>query len=101
MLVAASANGIVGIPAAINVLMNGGSALDAVEVAAKVVEDNPDDHTVGFSGLPNVDGIVELMRRSWDQVLPSGRGWRTAGLPSRDQCGPLRDGAAASRTGGG
>ncbi|MFZ0168696.1 MAG: isoaspartyl peptidase/L-asparaginase [Candidatus Dormiibacterota bacterium] len=60
MLVAASANGIVGIPAAINVLMNGGSALDAVEVAAKAVEDNPDDHTVGFSGLPNVDGIVEL-----------------------------------------
>ena len=60
MLVIASANGIVGIPPAIATLRDGGSATDAVEAGARAVEDNPDDHTVGYGGLPNADGIVEL-----------------------------------------
>ncbi len=60
MIVVASANGAVGIPAAMAVLRDGGSALDAVEAAVRVVEDNPDDHTVGYGGYPNVLGEVEL-----------------------------------------
>ncbi|MEZ4831062.1 MAG: isoaspartyl peptidase/L-asparaginase [Caldilineaceae bacterium] len=41
-------------------LRNGGSALDAVEIAARVVEDDPLEHSVGYSGLPNILGDVEL-----------------------------------------
>ncbi|HUY96266.1 MAG TPA: N(4)-(beta-N-acetylglucosaminyl)-L-asparaginase [Verrucomicrobiae bacterium] len=60
MIVVASANGAVGIPAAMAVLATGGSAVDAVEAAVRLVEDNPEDHTVGYSGYPNVLGEVEL-----------------------------------------
>jgi beta-aspartyl-peptidase (threonine type) len=42
------------------VLRRGGSALDAVEAAICVVESNPEDHTVGLGGLPNILGVVEL-----------------------------------------
>lgn len=60
MLVVASTNGQVGIQEAMRVLRDGGSAVDAVEVGARLVESNPEDHTVGYSGLPNLLGEVEL-----------------------------------------
>jgi beta-aspartyl-peptidase (threonine type) len=59
-VVIGSRNADVGMPAAINVLSSGGRALDAVEAAVRLVEDNPDDHTVGYSGYPNLSGEVEL-----------------------------------------
>jgi beta-aspartyl-peptidase (threonine type) len=58
--VIASANGDVGIAAAWEILQAGGSALDAVEAATRLVEDNPADHTVGYGGYPNLLGEVEL-----------------------------------------
>ncbi len=60
MLVVASANGRVGIREAMRVLREGGSALDAVETGCRLVESNPDDHSVGYSGIPNLLGVVEL-----------------------------------------
>jgi beta-aspartyl-peptidase (threonine type) len=60
MVVVASANGRVGIGAAMAVLRDGGSALDAVEAGTRLVEDNLDDHSVGRAGLPNLLGEVEL-----------------------------------------
>lgn len=60
MLLVASGNGAVGMDAAWEVLAGGGTALDAVEAGTRIVEDNPDDHTVGFSGYPNLVGQVEL-----------------------------------------
>ena len=60
MLVVASANGRVGITEAMRVLRHGGSALDAVEAGARLVESDPEDNSVGFSGLPNLLGEVEL-----------------------------------------
>ncbi len=60
MIVIASANGRVGILEAMRVLKEGGSALDAVEAGIKPVESNPEDQTVGYSGLPNLIGEVEL-----------------------------------------
>lgn len=60
MIVIASANGSVGIEDAMRTLRDGGSALDAVEAGIKLVESNPDDHTVGYSGLPNLLGEVEV-----------------------------------------
>lgn len=60
LIVVASENGSFGLPAAWKTLQGGGSALDAVEAGVRAVEDNPDDHTVGYAGHPNIDGIVEL-----------------------------------------
>jgi beta-aspartyl-peptidase (threonine type) len=60
MLVVASTNGQVGIAEAMRVLKAGGCALDAVETGARLVESNPADQTVGYSGLPNLLGEVEL-----------------------------------------
>lgn len=55
----ASANGRIGWPAAWEALQNG-SAIDAVEAGIRPVEANPEDHTVGFNGYPNLAGTVEL-----------------------------------------
>ena len=60
VLLVASANGSVGMSAGWAILSAGGTALDAVEAAAREVEDNPDDHSVGYSGYPNLLGQVEL-----------------------------------------
>jgi beta-aspartyl-peptidase (threonine type) len=60
MLLVASTNGSVGMEAGWRILSAGGSALDAVEAAAREVEDNPADHSVGYSGYPNLLGAVEL-----------------------------------------
>jgi beta-aspartyl-peptidase (threonine type) len=56
----ASHNADVGMAAGTDILRGGGSALDAVEAVIRAVEDNPDDHTVGYGGYPNYDGEVEL-----------------------------------------
>ncbi|MCW2595537.1 MAG: peptidase asparaginase 2, partial [Jatrophihabitans sp.] len=50
----------VGLPAAMAILREGGSALDAVEIALRHCEDNLEDHYVGTGGLPNARGDVEL-----------------------------------------
>ena len=55
-----SENGRAGMSAAMQLLRQGGSALDAVELACRITEDDPEDHSVGYSGLPNVAGEVEL-----------------------------------------
>lgn len=60
MLLVGSANAAVGMDAAWEILASGGAALDAVEAAVRLVEDNPDDHSVGYGGYPNLRGEVEL-----------------------------------------
>jgi beta-aspartyl-peptidase (threonine type) len=60
VIIVASSNGKVGISAAMAVLINGGSAVDAVEVGIRLVESNPQDDTVGLGGIPNLLGQVEL-----------------------------------------
>ncbi len=74
-IVVASANGGIGLPAAIDILRNGGTALDAVIAGARVIEANPEDHTVGYSGLPNMLGEVEL-----DASVMEGRGLRAGAV---------------------
>ena len=56
----ASENGRRGAVAAMALLREGGSALDAVELACRIVEDDPEEQSVGYGGLPNVVGQVEL-----------------------------------------
>src|SRR5579862_8980163 len=45
---------------AMDVLKQGNDALDAVIAGVNVVEDDPNDHSVGYGGLPNEEGVVEL-----------------------------------------
>ncbi len=74
-IVVASANGIVGIEAAVSVLRDGGSAMDAIIAGTRLVEANPEDHSVGYSGLPNLLGEVEL-----DASVMDGRGLRAGSV---------------------
>jgi beta-aspartyl-peptidase (threonine type) len=59
-LIVASGNGMPGMERAAEILRQGGAALDAVEEAARLVESNDLDDSVGLGGLPNVLGQVEL-----------------------------------------
>lgn len=74
-VITCSANGDVGLDAAIGILRSGGTAIDACIVAAAAVEANPTDHTVGYSGLPNMLGEVEL-----DASVMEGRGLRAGSV---------------------
>jgi beta-aspartyl-peptidase (threonine type) len=60
VIIVASTNGTVGLQESMRVLKAGGSAVDAVEAGIRLVEANPDDHTVGYGGYPNLLGQVEL-----------------------------------------
>ncbi len=59
----------------VEVLRNGGSAIDAVEAAIKVVEANPLDHGVGIGGIPNLLGVVQL-----DASIMEGRNLRAGAV---------------------
>jgi beta-aspartyl-peptidase (threonine type) len=69
MLIVASSNARAAVAPAVECLRAGGSAVDAVELAVRLVEDNRDDHTVGYGGYPNLLGQVEL-----DAAIMEGRG---------------------------
>ncbi len=60
MLLVGSTNANVGFADGMKILRAGGSALDAVEATIRAVESNPEDHSVGYGGLPNILGQVEL-----------------------------------------
>ena len=74
-IVVASENGRAGATAAMALLREGGTALDAVEVACRVTEDDPGDHSVGYGGLPNLVGQVEL-----DASIMDGRTLRSGAV---------------------
>ncbi len=59
-LVVASANGLSATEKAMSLLRQGADVLDAVVAGVNIVEDDPEDITVGYGGLPNEDGEVEL-----------------------------------------
>ena len=60
MKVIASHNGLNATKRAYEVLSEGGSPLDACVEGIALVEDDPEELTVGYGGLPNEDGVVEL-----------------------------------------
>lgn len=59
-LIISSANGVHALDRGMDILKKGGDTLDAVVAAVSVVEDDPNDDSVGFGGLPNEEGEVEL-----------------------------------------
>ncbi len=60
-----------------SILSNGGSALDAVEKGANVIEVDPEDTSVGYGGLPNEDGVVQL-----DASIMDGRTYSAGSVAS-------------------
>jgi len=60
MRVISSGNGLRAVDQAMKLLKQGGDPLDAVIAGVNIVEDDPEDMSVGYGGLPNEDGVVEL-----------------------------------------
>jgi N4-(beta-N-acetylglucosaminyl)-L-asparaginase len=56
----ASANGLRGVQKAFDMLMQGADTLDSVIEGVKIQELDPNDDSVGYGGLPNADGVVQL-----------------------------------------
>ena len=56
----ASGNGLEAVATAIRVVNEGGDTLDGVVEGVNIVERDPNDSSVGFGGLPNLDGVVQL-----------------------------------------
>jgi N4-(beta-N-acetylglucosaminyl)-L-asparaginase len=56
----ASANGLQAVSKAVEMIRSGADALDGVIAGVNIVEDDPNDTSVGYGGLPNEDGVVEL-----------------------------------------
>jgi len=59
-VIISSANGVKALSKGMDILQSGGDTLDAVVAAVTVVEDDPNDDSVGYGGLPNEEGVVEL-----------------------------------------
>jgi N4-(beta-N-acetylglucosaminyl)-L-asparaginase len=56
----ASANGLEAVRTAVGILNGGGDTLEAVVEGVTLVELDPSDRSVGYGGLPNEDGVVQL-----------------------------------------
>jgi N4-(beta-N-acetylglucosaminyl)-L-asparaginase len=63
------------------VLAAGGKALDAIETAANVTELDPNVNSVGYGGLPNANGIVEL-----DAAIMDGGSHHAGAVAAITQC---------------
>jgi N4-(beta-N-acetylglucosaminyl)-L-asparaginase len=72
-----NATGGAALEAAWVMLAAGGSALDAVERAANMIEVDPEDSSVGVGGLPNAEGVVQL-----DASIMDGRTYSAGSVAS-------------------
>ncbi len=59
-VVISSANGLAACAKANEMLKNGADTLDAVIAGVNIIELDPNDTSVGYGGLPNEEGVVEL-----------------------------------------
>ena len=59
-VVVSSANGLRAVERAYSLVAAGGNPVDAVVAGVNIVEDDPDDVTVGYGGIPNEEGVVQL-----------------------------------------
>ena len=59
-IVISSANGLICCARAMQMLKANNDTLDAVIAGVNMVEDDPNDDSVGLGGLPNEEGVVEL-----------------------------------------
>ena len=77
-VVISSVNGLEASALAMKLIQEGKDALDAVIAGVNLVEDDPNDMSVGYGGLPNEDGVVELDASVMHG--PTGRGGAVASL---------------------
>ena len=56
----ASSNGLRGVAKAVDMMTQGADTLDAGVAGVKIQELDPTDQSVGYGGLPNADGVVQL-----------------------------------------
>jgi N4-(beta-N-acetylglucosaminyl)-L-asparaginase len=56
----ASGNGLAAAARAMELMAAGTYVLDAIVAGVRIIEDDPSDNSVGYGGLPNEDGVVEL-----------------------------------------
>ena len=59
-VIISAANGLHALDKGMDILKSGGDTLDAAIAVVTVVEDDPNDDSVGYGGLPNEEGVVEL-----------------------------------------
>ena len=59
------------------ILDGGGTAVDAVERGANVIEVDPEDSSVGYGGLPNENGVIQL-----DASIMDGRTYNAGAVAS-------------------
>ena len=59
-IIISSTNGEHALANGMDILKSGGDTLDAAIATVTVIEDDPNDDSVGYGGLPNEAGIVEL-----------------------------------------
>lgn len=62
---------------AFSILSKGGRAIDAVEKGTNIIEVDPEDTSVGYGGLPNADGVVQL-----DASIMDGRTYSAGAVAS-------------------
>ena len=77
-VVISSSNGMQATAKAMEMIRQGADALDAVIAGVNIVEDDPNDTSVGYGGLPNELGVVEL--DSCVMHGPTARGGAVASL---------------------
>lgn len=77
-VVIASANGLEATAKAMELIRQGKDTLDAVVTGVGIVEADPNDNSVGYGGLPNEEGVVELDASVMHG--PTGRGGAVASL---------------------
>lgn len=75
MKVIGSHNGLAAVRRAYELLASGTLPLDACVEGVSLVEDDPDETSVGYGGIPNEEGMVEL-----DAAVMDGRTHRGAGV---------------------
>ena len=75
MKVIASHNGLAAAERAYERLKAGAPPLDAVVEGVGLIEDDPEETTVGYGGIPNEEGVVEL-----DAAVMDGKTHRGAGV---------------------
>ncbi|MCG3126283.1 MAG: N(4)-(Beta-N-acetylglucosaminyl)-L-asparaginase [Phycisphaerae bacterium] len=74
----ASANGVEACKRAVERMRAGAPPVDAAVAGVNLVEDDPSDHSVGYGGIPNEDGVVELDASVMDG--PSGKAGAVASI---------------------
>ena len=77
-VVIASGNGLEATAKAMELIQAGKDAIEAVVEGVTIVENDPKDNSVGYGGLPNEEGVVELDASVMHG--PTGRGGAVASL---------------------